>query len=75
MNDGENQAAQKAHKLFKQEAQKREGETAWKEYLAQEEATRRKTVRLRALRLAREAAGVPAAPPVKSAKKAALRRS
>ena len=48
----ENQAAQRAHKLFRQEAQKRDGEVAWKEYTAQEEATHRKTAELRALRLA-----------------------
>ena len=75
MNERENQAAQRAHKLFRREAQKRDGEVAWKEYTAQEEATRRKIAKLRALRLAREAAAVPAAPPAKPAKKAALRRA
>ena len=71
----ENQAAQRAHKLFRQEAQKRDGEVAWKEYTAQEEATHRKTAKLRALRLARNAAAIPAAPPAKTSKKTALRRA
>jgi hypothetical protein len=74
MNDRE-QAAQRAHKLFRQETQKRGGELAWKEYTAQEEANRSQTAKLRALRLAREAAAVPAAPPAKSARKAALRQA
>jgi hypothetical protein len=75
MNDKENQAAQRAHKLFRQEAQKRDGEMAWKEYTAQIEAIRRQTAKLRALRLAREAAAVSAAAPAKPSKKAALRRA
>jgi hypothetical protein len=75
MNDREDQAAQKAHKHFRQEAQKRDGEAAWKEYAALEDATRRNTARLRALRLAREAAAVAAAPPAKPSRKAALRRA
>jgi hypothetical protein len=74
MNDRENQAAQRARKLFRQEAQKRDGEVAWKEYTAEEEATHRKTAKLRALRLAR-AAAIPAAPPAKPSKKAGLRRA
>jgi hypothetical protein len=75
MNDRENLAAQRAHKLFRQETQKRDGEVAWKEYTAQEEATRRQTAKLRALRLAKEAAAVGAAPPAKPSRKAALRRA
>jgi hypothetical protein len=75
MNDRENLAAQRAHKLFRQETQKREGEVAWQEYTAREEATRRQTAKLRALRLARDAAAVTAAPAAKSSKKAALRRA
>jgi len=75
MDDRENLAAQRAHKLFRQETQKRDGEVAWKEYTALEEATRRQTAKLRALRLARDAAAPPAAPPAKSSKKAALRRA
>ena len=74
MNDRENLAAQRAHKLFRQETQKRDGEAAWKEYTAQEKATRQQTAKLRALRLAKEAATAPAAPPAKSSKKADLRR-
>ncbi len=62
MSGKENPAVQRAHKLFRQEAQKREGEVAWKEYTAQEEATHRKTAKLKALRLAREAAARSAPP-------------
>jgi hypothetical protein len=75
VNDRENQAAQKANRLFRQEAQKRDGEVAWREYTLQEEATHRKTAKLRALRLAKEATAIPAAPPAKPSKKAALRRA
>ena len=75
MNGRENEAAQRAHKFFRQETQKRNGEMAWKEYTAQEEATRSQTAKLKALRLARVAAAVPAAPPAKSSKKAALRHA
>jgi hypothetical protein len=73
MDDRQNLAAQKAHRLFRQETQKREGELAWKEYTAQEEATRKQTAKLKALRLARDAAAPPVAPPAKTSKKAALR--
>jgi hypothetical protein len=40
--------------LAKRERQRVEGAVAMKEYLAAEEATRQKTKRLRAIRLARE---------------------
>ena len=42
--------------LFKKEQQMREAEKAMAEYRAELQATREKTARLRALRLAREAA-------------------
>jgi hypothetical protein len=42
--------------LARREKQKIEGAVAMKEYLADQEATRRKTKKLRELRLAREAA-------------------
>ena len=50
-------AKAKAEATFKRrELQAREGAIAMKEYLANQEATRAKTERLRALRLANEAA-------------------
>lgn len=71
MNDRENQATQRAHKLFRQEPQRWDSDVAWrKEYTAQEEDRRRRNTKLRALRLARDAA----APPTKPSKKAAPRR-
>ena len=42
----------------RREKQKIEGAVAMKEYLAKEDATRRKTKRLRELRLAKEAAEI-----------------
>ena len=52
-------AKAKAEATFKRrEQQAREGAIAMKEYLANQEATRAKTERLRALRLAKEAAAV-----------------
>jgi len=46
----------RAEALFKKQEQQREGAKAMAEYLAQREAVREKTARLRALRLARDAA-------------------
>jgi hypothetical protein len=46
----------RAETLFKKEQQLREAEKAMAEYQAELQATREKTARLRALRLAREAA-------------------
>jgi len=46
----------RAETLFKKEQQQREAEKAMAEYRAELQATREKTARLRALRLAREAA-------------------
>ena len=70
MNDRESQAIQKAQNLFRKEKQKKDGALAWMEYAGQPEAIRLKTDRLRALRLARDAA---AAPAPKSARKARSR--
>ena len=72
MNDRDKQSAQK---LFRQEAQKRDGAIAWSEYTAQEEATRQKTAKLKALRLARETAAASAGPAAKLSKKNALPRA
>jgi hypothetical protein len=55
MADQESAAVRNANKQFRKEAQAREGATAWQEYLDQAEATRRKTAKLRAQRLARDA--------------------
>jgi hypothetical protein len=49
-------ARARAEALFKKEEQRREGEQAMAEYQAERQATLEKTARLRALRLAREAA-------------------
>jgi hypothetical protein len=49
-------ARARAEALFKKEEQRREGEQAMAEYQAEHQATLEKTARLRALRLAREAA-------------------
>ena len=49
-------ARARAEALFKKEEQRREGEKAMAEYVAERQATREKTARLRALRLARDAA-------------------
>jgi hypothetical protein len=46
---------QQAALIARKERQRVEGAVAMKEYVAQEEATRRKTKRLRELRLAKEA--------------------
>jgi hypothetical protein len=45
----------RAEALFRKQEQQREGEKAMAEYVAQREAVRERTARLRALRLAREA--------------------
>jgi len=59
----------RAEALFKKENQRREGEKAMAEYVARNQAVLAKTARLRALRLAREAATT-AAPPPPAKKKA-----
>ena len=50
------QARHRAEALFKKEQQVREGQQAMAEYQAKLDAMRDKTARLRALRLARDAA-------------------
>lgn len=59
----------RAEALFKKENQRREGVKAMAEYVARNEAVLAKTARLRALRLARDAA-TNAAPPSPERKKA-----
>ena len=49
------QARQRAEKRFKQEERVRDGQKAMIEYEVQAHATREKTARLKALRLAKEA--------------------
>jgi len=61
MNDRESAAVSNANKHFRKEAQAREGAAAWKEHTDREEATRLKTARLRAQRLARDAGVLSAA--------------
>jgi hypothetical protein len=46
----------RAEAVFRKEEQARVGAQAWREYQAQARATEEKTARLRALRLAKEAA-------------------
>ena len=53
--------------MFKKEARRRDGETAMAEYEANQRAMREKTARLRALRLARDAAQKQNAPSKKRA--------
>jgi hypothetical protein len=55
MAEQESPAVRNANKQFRKEAQAREGATAWQEYLDRAEATRAKTAKLRAQRLARDA--------------------
>jgi hypothetical protein len=69
MSQQESVLARNANKHFRKEAQAREGAVAWKEYTDQEAATRLKTARLRAQRLARDASLASAA--VLSPKRAA----
>jgi hypothetical protein len=65
MAEQESAAVRNANKLFRKEEQARQGAAAWKEYIEQEDATRLKTARLRALRLARDAAAASAEVPVR----------
>lgn len=61
------QAHARAEALFKKEAMAREGAKAMAEYEAKQRAVREKTARLRALRLARDAAlAKPSEPPAKA---------
>jgi len=66
MAEQESPAVRNANKQFRKEAQAREGATAWQEYLDRVEATRVKTAKLRAQRLARDAsAPTSSAPPTR----------
>ncbi|MGD0026392.1 MAG: hypothetical protein ABSC37_17525 [Xanthobacteraceae bacterium] len=57
------QARQRAEKNFKQEERARDGRKAMTEYEAQARATREKTARLKALRLAKESQAQSEEPP------------
>jgi hypothetical protein len=61
------QARQQAEKRFKQEERARDGRKAMTEYEAEARATREKTARLKALRLAEEAQARDEPPPPKLA--------
>ena len=63
------QARQRAEKSFKREERARDGRKAMTEYEAQARATREKTERLKALRLAREAQAQTEEPPAKPTKR------
>src|SRR5262245_18657542 len=65
MAEQESAAVRNANKHFRKEEQAKAGAAAWKEYIEKEEATRLKTARLRAQRLAREAAAGSATAPVR----------
>jgi hypothetical protein len=60
---------QRAEKRFKQEERARDGRKAITEYETQARATRAKTERLKALRLAKEAQANTEEPPVKRVKR------
>jgi hypothetical protein len=59
------QDQKRAERSFKQEERARDGRKAMAEYEVQARATRAKTERLKALRLAKEAEAQTEAPPVK----------
>ncbi len=63
------QARQQAEKKFKQEERARDGRQAMIEYEVQARATREKTARLKALRLAKEAQAQTEEPPAKQTKR------
>jgi hypothetical protein len=67
MRERESVAVSNANKLFRKEEQAKEGAAAWKEYLEQGDVTRLKTARLRAQRLARDAAAQAEGPSRKAA--------
>ena len=62
-------AQRRASALFKKEQQSREAEKAMADYQADLQATREKTARLRALRLARDAADAKAPRPPNPSKR------
>ncbi len=68
------QDRQRAEKRFKQEERAKDGRMAMTEYETQARATRAKTERLKALRLAKEAQTQTEAPPVKPTKRRTARR-
>jgi len=74
MSDNESAAARRASQLFRKETQLREGEVARKEYTEAQEATLRKTARLKEQRLARDAVALMATPAPKLARKTTSRR-
>ena len=67
-------ARQRAEKRFKQEERARDSQKAMIEYEVQARATREKTARLKALRLAKEGQVQTEAPPVKQTKTAPGKR-
>src|SRR5262249_49540937 len=66
----ESPAVRNANKHFRKEEQAKASADAWREYREQEDATRLKTARLRAERLAREAAALRTAVPSRRAPRA-----
>ena len=70
MAEQESAAVRSANKHFRKEEQAREGAAGWKEYTDQADATRLKTARRRAQRLARAASAASASVP--SARPASL---
>ena len=62
MSTNADEAHRRAEALFKKEQQRREGQQAMAEYQTELRAMREKTARLRALRLARDAANKKAPP-------------
>ncbi len=68
------QARQRAERNFKREERAQDGRKAMIEYEAQAVATRKKTARLKALRLAKEAQAQIEEPPAKPTKRLAARR-
>jgi hypothetical protein len=60
----ENAAIRNANKHFRMEEKAKEGTEACKQYIEQQDATRLKTARLRAQRLARDAADASTAVPI-----------
>jgi hypothetical protein len=68
------QDRKRAERSFKQEERARDGRKAMTEYEVQARATRAKTERLKALRLAKEAQAQTEAPPVKPTERRIARR-
>ena len=68
------QVRERAEKSFKKEERARDGRAAMTEYDVEAVAVRAKTVRLKALRLAKEAQALIEAPPAKPIKQPTKRR-